>query len=61
MRLAALQRADAGLQDRLGRGEIRLADAQRDDILHRGDDIKEFADAGGLERGYPVWRDSFWS
>ncbi|OGO37855.1 MAG: hypothetical protein A2W35_03080 [Chloroflexi bacterium RBG_16_57_11] len=54
-----LQRLDARLQDRIGCGEIRLADPQRDHILHRSDNIEEFANARWLKRGYPVGEIAF--
>jgi hypothetical protein len=45
---AALQGGDAGLDDGFGGDEVGFANAQRDDVLHGGGDIKEFADAGGF-------------
>jgi hypothetical protein len=45
MRLALFQRVDAGLADVPGRVEIRFADAERDGVLHLGDDVKKVADA----------------
>jgi hypothetical protein len=50
MRLPAIERTDARLQNVLGCLEIRLADAKRDDIVHGGNDVEEAADAGRLER-----------
>ena len=43
---AALQRVDGVFADVPGGGEVRLADAQRDHVLHRADDVEEVADAG---------------
>jgi len=45
MRLALFERVDAGLADVPGRVEIRFADAERDGVLHLGDDVKKIADA----------------
>ena len=53
-RLPAAQRSDAGLADHRRRDEIRLADAQRDDVLHRRGDVEEFADAGRRHSGHPA-------
>ena len=43
---AALQGVDGVFADVPGGGEVRLADAQRDHVLHRADDVEEVADAG---------------
>ena len=45
MRLAFFDGVDAGLADVPGRVEIRFADAERDRVLHLGDDVKKIADA----------------
>jgi hypothetical protein len=45
MCLALFERVDAGLADVPGRVEIRFADAERDGVLHLGDDVKKIADA----------------
>ena len=45
MRLAFFERVDAGLADVPGRVEIRFADAERDGVLHLGDDVKKIANA----------------
>ena len=45
MCLAFFERVDAGLADVPGRVEIRFADAERDGVLHLGDDVKKIADA----------------
>jgi hypothetical protein len=45
MRLAFFQRVNARLADVPGRVEIRLADAERDHVLHLRDDLKKVADA----------------
>ena len=45
MRLALFERVNAGLADVPGRVEIRFADAERDGVLHLGDDVKKVADA----------------
>jgi hypothetical protein len=42
---AALEGEDGGFADVPGRGEVRLADAERDDIVHGLDDFEEVADA----------------
>ena len=46
------QRAHAGLDDLRRRGEVGLANAQADDIGHRGDDVEELADARGRHCGH---------
>ena len=40
-----LKRSDRGLADMIRRDEVRLADAERDRVLHLGDDGEEIADA----------------
>ncbi len=50
VRLPAVEGTDARLQNVLRGLEIRLADAQRDDIVHGGNDVEKAADAGRLER-----------
>ena len=45
-RVALLEAVDAALTDRPRRDEIRLADAERDDVFHLRCDVEEFADAG---------------
>ncbi len=44
--VAVLQAPNAGLQNRRRRHKVRLADAQADDIFHRGGNVEVFADAG---------------
>ena len=39
------QRLDPGLHDHAGRVEVRLAHAEADDVVHRGQDVEEAADA----------------
>ena len=46
VRLAVLDALDRGLSDLVGRDEIRLADAERDDALHAGEEVEEAPDAG---------------
>jgi hypothetical protein len=46
VRRAVLQREDGRFADVPRRVEIRLADAEADDVLHRADDVEEVADAG---------------
>ena len=53
-RFPACQRVDAGLADHVGSDKVRLADAQRDDVLHRCSDVEEFADAGRGHGGHPA-------
>ncbi len=50
VRLPAIEGTHARLQNVLRGLEIRLADAQRDDIMHGGNDVEKAADAGRLER-----------
>ena len=49
-RLAVLEAGDAGLQDHVRRDEIRLADAEADDVLHRRGDVEKLADPGRWHR-----------
>src|SRR5450830_560567 len=46
MGFAFFQRVDRRFADVPRRVEIRLADAERDDVLHLGDDLEKVADAG---------------
>ena len=45
MRPALFQGVDRRLADVPGRGEVRLADAQRDHVVHLRHDLEEIADA----------------
>jgi galactose-1-phosphate uridylyltransferase len=45
VRLALFERVNAGLADVPRRVKIRLADAERNHVLHLGDDFKKVADA----------------
>ena len=54
MRLALFQRVDGGFADVPGRVEIRLADAERDDVLHRLDDVEEIADARARDPAHVI-------
>ena len=47
--IALLEAVDTAFADRPGSDEVRLADAEGDDIFHFGCDIEEAADAGGSD------------
>jgi hypothetical protein len=46
MRFAFFQRVNRGFANVPGRVKVRLADAERDHVLHLRDDFKKVADAG---------------
>src|SRR6185436_8167360 len=50
MGFAVLERVEAGLHNGFGRNEIRLTNAQRDDIFPGGGNVKKPPDAGGGNR-----------
>jgi hypothetical protein len=54
--LALLEGVDRGLADVPGRVEVRLADAERDDVPHLRDDLEEVADARLGQPGDVAWR-----
>ena len=45
VRLPGLEAGDGGTGDRLGGGEVRLADGEADDVLHLGQHVEEATDA----------------
>jgi len=48
--VARAERGDSGFQDVGRRGEVRLANAERDHVFHRRGDVEEAADAAGRNR-----------
>ncbi len=50
VRLPGLEARDGGPRDRLGRGEVRLADREADDVLHLVEHVEEAADARRRDR-----------
>src|SRR5439155_23224329 len=51
LREAALKRVDGGLADPPGGDEVRFADAERNHIVHAGNDVEEAPDARGRHAG----------
>src|SRR5918995_1546226 len=54
VRLPGLQACDRRPCDRLGRGEVGLADGEADDILHLGQHVEEAPDAGRRHGAHAV-------
>ena len=51
---SAAEAGDARLDDRLGSIEVGLPDAQADDVLHRGQDVEEAANARWRNRAHAL-------